>query len=102
MGPVDILCVNTATKTDINTVIQCPITGTCSHEAIVKERENDKLKSVKIDFNNLDQKYSCGSSGMTALIWYSSGGSGSNFVSLFRMSYLHIYCKPMINSCNFF
>lgn len=59
MGPVDILCVNTARKSDVNTVIQCPITCTCSHEAIVKEYENDELKSVKIDFNNFDQKYNC-------------------------------------------
>ena len=59
MGPVDILCVNTAVKTDTNAVIQCHVTPTCSHVAIVKEPENVELRSVKIDFNNLDQKYSC-------------------------------------------
>ena len=55
----DILCVHAAEETDANIVIQCIITPTCFHEAMLSENENVQLKSVKIDFNNLDQKYSC-------------------------------------------
>ena len=60
MAVVDILCMNTAVKSDTNTVIQCRKTPTCSHEVMVKEDQNVYLKSVKIEFNNLDQKYNCG------------------------------------------
>ena len=59
MAVVDILCMNTAVKSDLNTVIQCLKTPTCSHEVMVKECQNVELQSVKVEFNNLDQKYSC-------------------------------------------
>ena len=59
MVVVDVLCVSTAAKTDTNSVSRCLITPTCSHKAIVNEDENVELKSVKIEFNNLNQKYSC-------------------------------------------
>ena len=59
MAVVDILCMNTAVKSDTNTAIQCLITPTCSHEVMVKEYENVEPKSVKIEFNNLDQKCNC-------------------------------------------
>ena len=59
MGPVDICCVNTAVKTDINTAIQCPVTRTCSHEAMLLKPETCFGKSVKMQFNNLEQKYNC-------------------------------------------
>ena len=59
MGPVDIFCANTAVNTDIDTAIQCPVTRTCSHEAMLLKQENCLGKSVKKQFNNFDQKYNC-------------------------------------------
>ena len=59
VGPVDILCVYPAAKTNNNAVIQCPIPLNCPHEGMVREHENVEVKSLKIEFNNLDQKCKC-------------------------------------------
>ena len=59
MNVGNILCINTAAKNDNNTVIQCPISPTCSQKAMLKEQKNVQLKSVEIDFDNLEQKYNC-------------------------------------------
>ena len=59
MGPVDIFCVNTALKTDINTRIQSPVTRTCFHEAMVVKHENCFGKSAEMQFDNFGRKYNC-------------------------------------------